>query len=347
MNSSQLMNISITRLPGFITSLSLMLWLTMLGCDSNRPKPKLSSEGKELQAVSLMLNWYPEAEHGGFYAAKVHGIFEKYGLDVDIRAGGPSAPVAQELLTGRVEFAVGNADDVLLFRQEKADIIALMSPIQDTPRCIMVHAESAIQDLTQLAGVTLQANVGRPFLDFMELKGLLKDVNVVPFSGSLATFISDKKTATQAYSFSEPLLAKQQGVATRQLMVSDIGFNPYASCLIATRSYVDGNRDLTGRMVIACREGWQKYLEAPSETNALILKLNSQGMTAEALDFGAAALKPLCVPNGLSPAKIGHMTAERWQTLADQFVQMKLADAQNLQAEKVFTNEFLSRSSNQ
>jgi NitT/TauT family transport system substrate-binding protein len=136
-------------------------------------------------------------------------------------------------------------------------------------------------------------------------------------------------------------------VETRSLMVSTVGFNPYASCLIATRSYVDQNQDLTGRMVIACREGWQKYFEDPKETNALILKLNSQGMTAEALDFGAEALKPLCLPNGLPPAKIGQMTTERWQTLADQFVEIKLAEAGNVQADKVFSNEFLSRSSNQ
>ncbi|MEZ6081443.1 MAG: hypothetical protein R3C56_38970 [Pirellulaceae bacterium] len=44
--------------------------------------------------MTLMLNWYPEAEHGGFYAAKVLKVFERYGLDVTIHAGGPNA-VAQ------------------------------------------------------------------------------------------------------------------------------------------------------------------------------------------------------------------------------------------------------------
>lgn len=329
------------------TYLALMLLLFSSGCDSRPVSPKVAADGQELQSVTLMLNWYPEAEHGGFYAAKVHGVFEKYGLDVDIRAGGPSAPVAQELLTGRVEFAIGNADDVLLFRQEQADIIALMAPIQDTPRCIMVHADSPVKDLNQLAGVTLQANTGRPFLNYMEHRGLLKETKIVPFQGNLATFIADKQVATQAYSFSEPLLAQQQGIQTRSLMVSAIGFNPYASCLIATRGYVDKNQDLTSRMVIACCEGWLKYLESPQETNALILKLNSQGMTTEALEFGADAIKPLCLPEGMPVNKFGHMTSERWQALADQFVEIKLADAVNIQADKVFTNDYLNRSANE
>jgi NitT/TauT family transport system substrate-binding protein len=291
-----------------------------------------------------MLNWYPEAEHGGFYAAKVHGLFEKYGLDVDIRAGGPSSPVAQELLTGRVQFAVGNADDVLLFRQEDADIVALLAPIQDTPRCIMVHESSPVKDLHGLAGLTLQANVGRPFLNFLEFRGLLKDVKVVPFSGSVSNFVADKNMAIQAYSFSEPLLAKQQGAASRSLMVSDVGFNPYASCLIATRDYIGKNRELSGRMVAACREGWLKYFQSPQETNELILKLNSQGMTADALEFGTQTLKPLCFPSGMTEQQFGQMTKQRWQDLCQQFVDIKLGQPAAMQAEKAFDDSFLKAS---
>ena len=55
--------------------------LASAGCDS-KPKPNTSavSDSKQpLTKVALVLNWYPEAEHGGYYAAKVHGIFEKYG----------------------------------------------------------------------------------------------------------------------------------------------------------------------------------------------------------------------------------------------------------------------------
>ncbi len=47
--------------------------------------------------VTLLLNWYPEAEHGGFYAALVHGIYEKHGLTVEIKPGGKTTVVPQEL----------------------------------------------------------------------------------------------------------------------------------------------------------------------------------------------------------------------------------------------------------
>lgn len=328
----------------WLNSLVGLLLLQVLGCDAKRP---VEADGARLQAVTLMLNWYPEAEHGGFYAAKVLGIFERYGLDVTIRAGGPNAPVAQELMTGRVQYAVGNADDVLLFRNEGVPVVALLAPIQNTPRCVLVRADSGATRLSELGGFVLQANVGRPFLDFLRAAGLLEGVQVVPYGGSVAKLVSDEKTAIQAYSFSEPFMAREQGVDVRALMLSDVGFNPYASCLLADEGYVDAHSDVVARMVVACREGWQKYLESPEKTNAAILKENSQGLTAEALAFGVTELKPLCLPEGMSPDQVGQMSAERWEQLVEQLVKLKLIESNKVHASGVFNAEFLERSGNQ
>src|SRR5436190_673086 len=69
-----------------------------------------------LSAVTLQLNWFPEAEHGGFYAALVHGYYRDAGLDVKILAGGPDTPVLQQVARGAATFGVVNADNVLFGR---------------------------------------------------------------------------------------------------------------------------------------------------------------------------------------------------------------------------------------
>jgi NitT/TauT family transport system substrate-binding protein len=283
-------------------------------------------EGERLEKVTLMLNWYPEAEHGGFYAAKVHGIYAKHGLDVEIRAGGPSAPVAQELVTGRVQFGVGNADDVLLFRQQEAKLVALLAPIHNTPRCVVVREDSGVTRLDGLKGMILQANHGRPFLDYMQSKKMLEGVQVVPYGGSVMRLVSDKNTAVQGYSFSEPFVAEQQGVKVRALMLSDIGYNPYASCLMATEDFVTTHRDVVDRMTAASQEGWLKYFEDATLTNQAILAENKEGMTAEALEYGVEKLRELCLPAGMAPADLGKMSAERWSELIDQFVDLGLVE---------------------
>ncbi len=330
------MKIDTLKIPASRIALAICFLLSIPGCSV---KPKKESD---LDQVTLMLNWYPEAEHGGFYAAKVNGIFEKYGLEVTIKPGGPNAPVAQELLTGRVEFAIGNADDVLLFCQQDANVVAILAPIQDTPRCILVRESSSVDSLSRLSGMTLQANAGRPFVDYMKSQGLLDGVQVVPYPGTVTNFVADENTAIQAYSFSEPLLAEQQGIKTRLLMLSEAGFNPYASCLITTGDYIEGNEDIVGRMVSACREGWQVYLENSDATNDAILADNQHGMTKEALDYGAEQLRPLCQTNGMQLNAVGQMTLERWQTLVDQFVQLDLIDADRVKAADVFDSRFLT-----
>ncbi len=61
---------------------------------AEKAKELLGGSGsKGLTKIKLLLNWYPEAEHGGFYAAKADGIYEKYGLDVEIVPGGKSTVV--------------------------------------------------------------------------------------------------------------------------------------------------------------------------------------------------------------------------------------------------------------
>ncbi|MDX1930390.1 MAG: ABC transporter substrate-binding protein [Pirellulaceae bacterium] len=316
---------------------STVVLLSTVGCDSRDSKstPTKSAEAAKDKVV-LMLNWYPEAEHGGFFAAKVHGIFDRYGLDVEIRPGGPNAPVVQELVTGRVQFGIANASDALLYRQQDAKVVALLAPIRNSPRCIVVREDSGATELSGLKGMTLQANQGRPFLDFMKSKGLLDGVQVVPYGGSVAKLVTDKNTAIQGYSFSEPFMAKQQGAAVRVLMVSDIGYNPYASCLVCTEDYLNTNTDLASRMTAACQEGWQQYFQSATQTNAEILANNKEGMTAEALAYGVDILRPLCLPEGVSPTELGAMTAARWEELVGQFVELGLVDANKVKANEVF-----------
>jgi NitT/TauT family transport system substrate-binding protein len=317
--------------------------LASAGCDS-KPTPKsptASDSKKPLTKVALVLNWYPEAEHGGFYAAKVHGIFEKYGLDVDIQPGGKTTVVPQTLTLGRTQFGVINADDVLMARNQQAPIVALMAPIQKGPRCIMVRADSGITAFDQLKNITLQIDSGRPYVPFLKSKGLLDDsVKLAPYFGSVAQIVAGPGFAAQGYSFSEPFMAKEQGVEVHQLMMADIGYNPYASLLVSTESYVKDNADISQRMVKACVEGWQKYLSDPQETNAVILAANKQGLSKEALEYGVEALKPLCYENN-DMSLIGEMNFERWTQLAQTLVDLKLIDPANLHVQASFSNAFL------
>ena len=308
-------------------AMTLVVLACLAGCRGvDQPpgnQPADGEPGPGLQKISLQLNWFPEAEHGGYYAARLLGYFEQEGLDVEILPGGPNASVIQKTAGQQVTFAVANADQVLLGREQQAEVVALMAPLQSSPRCIMVHADSGIDDFSGLKGITVAMGSGKAYARFMEKQGLLEDVKVVAYSGSVARFLERKDFAQQGYVFSEPFVAQQQGARTRNLMVSDLGFNPYTSILITSKEQLDTNRELVHRVVRASIRGWQKYLEDPLKVNEHIHSVNEE-MSLEILAFGVEQLKPLCLPGDMPAEDLGQMTAERWETLAGQLRSLDL-----------------------
>ena len=301
----------------------------------------LSEDNSFGDAVAIQLNWYPEAEHGGVYQASADGTYQAAGLNVDIRPGGRATPVAPELELGRVQFAMANADDVVAFRRQGMDIVAVMAVAQNSPRCILVRTDSGVTSLGELKGMTLQRQTGRLFLEFMRFKGILDEVQEVPYHGSITSLAADPKIAVQAYSFAEPLLARQQGIEVRTLMVSDLGWNPYSSVLITTGKLIRDEPELVQRFVDATRTGWQNYFANPDPGNEAILAANKHGMTPEALSFGVAELLPLAVPDGTTKEEIGRMTSQRWEELISQIDTVAPDKATPVKASECFTLQFL------
>ena len=51
--------------------------------------------------VTFMTSWFAEAEHGGFYEAQATKLYEKAGLDVTIKMGGPQVNTLAITASGR------------------------------------------------------------------------------------------------------------------------------------------------------------------------------------------------------------------------------------------------------
>jgi len=345
-------SVTVTEYLG-VFGLAVMFSLSLGGCRSE-PPTHTDADGNvqpsaALESVSVQLNWYPEVEHGGVYQAMVDDAYRDAGIEMVIRPGGRETPVAPELLLGRSQFAITNADDVVLFRNEGADIVAVLAAVQDHPRCLLVRSDSGVEGFDDLSGMTLQCQPGRAFLPFLRQRGYLDGVREVPYFNSIAAMVNDPQTMVQAYSVAEPLIARQQGLEVRTLMVSELGWNPYSSVLVTTGDLIRESPDLVRRVVRATRKGWVDYLDAPDEANEVILKANGHSMTPEALKFGSEEMRPLVYDGNREVEKItdsqraslGEMTTQRWQELLDQMSDLNLIEAGAITPKDCFTNEFL------
>jgi NitT/TauT family transport system substrate-binding protein len=322
--------------------IGLAACLAIAGCGA--PAKPTADAAHGTPAV-LQLNRFPEAEHGGFYTALVEKLAAAEGLALEIRPGGRAAPIASELAAGRVQFAVANAEDVVMFRSQGADIVTVMAACQHHPRCLLMRKDSGVTSFEDLGkqGMTLQVQQGHAFLEFMRKRGLLQGVKEVPYTGGVALTVHDPKMAQQGYVYSEPLLARQEGAEITTLMLSDIGFDPYSSVLVTTGKLVRDDPDLVRRMVRAAIAGWRQYLADSAATNAYLAKVNPEGVTPEMLARGVGILRGLCLPDGMPPEQLGTMTAARWDTLLEQMTALDPSLAGKVRAADCYTLEFLPK----
>ena len=316
----------------------LFCLLAIAGCSSEE---KSSATDSSLTQVAVQLNWYPESEHGGLYQALTDGTYATDQLDVTLRPGGRATQIATELALGRCEFAIANADDVIIANQEGLNIVAVMAAMQDHPRCIMVREDSGVDGFEDMAGKTLQRG-DRAYVEFLRSRGFLEGVKEVPYHGSIASLVADPNILIQAYSCAEPLLAEQQGVAVKTLMVSELGFNPYSSVLVTSKNVLEERPEMVRQFVKATRKGWRNYLADGESGNAAILEANDHGMTAEALKFGSEAMRELAMPEGVTTEMVGTMSDERWQTLFNQMSELELVDPKKVSAADCYTLDFLN-----
>ncbi|MCA9051211.1 MAG: ABC transporter substrate-binding protein [Planctomycetaceae bacterium] len=337
----------IRRSKPFAAALMVLLMLFSGGCGpSSAPHTdsgETSSEAAPLLTgpLTLALNWYAEAEHGGYIAAKELGYYQKHGLDVVIQPGGPGAPVlvVQELAAGRIPFAVSSADLVVLARSQGVDLVAVAAPLQQSPRCILVHQDSGIERLEDLRDVELAISETRPFALWMKKQLPLTNVRMIPYSGLVGEFLQRSDFAQQGFVFSEPFVARENGGNPRVLMVSDIGFNPYDSVLVTTKRMIQQQPDLVRKIVQASVQGWQSYLDDPRPVNERIHAANAE-MSLKALAFGAEAMKPLCRTTDGIP--LCGMTSDRWETLVSQIESLGEIASGSVRAADCFDVSFLA-----
>jgi putative hydroxymethylpyrimidine transport system substrate-binding protein len=130
--------------------------------------------------VELMLDYFPNADHAGIYAAQANGEFKEAGLDVEIRQPpDPAAPIKQ-VAAGRVDLAISYEPEVLRARDQGLAVVSVAALVQKPLTSIISLPKAKISKPADLEGKT----VGTAGIDYQEayLKAILSEAGVGPAS---------------------------------------------------------------------------------------------------------------------------------------------------------------------
>lgn len=295
--------------------------LALSGCKHSAPDV---SGG--LTKVTLQADWYPQPEHGGFYEALVKGYYNAEGLDVSITPGGPYVFVPQQVASGAAQFGMIGSDKILESVADGQPLIAIAATMQHDPQGIMVRKDSPIRGFADLNGHTIAVQAGSTWFEFLVKKYSLQSVHQIPAMMNVANFVADPNYIQQAFATSEPYFAKQAGIETRVMLTSDAGYNPYR-VMFTSRDFAAQHPQAVGAFVRASIKGWHDYLQDPAGTDAAILKLNP-ALNPDWMKFTVQALRDgkFVTGDDASGAQIGKMSADRWDTMYKQLVDLKVIE---------------------
>lgn len=285
-----------------------------------------SAHGPALTKVILQADWYPQPEHGGFYTALIKGYYKDEGLDVVIQPGGPYVAGPQLVASGGAQFGMSASDTILQAISDGQPLIAVAATMQHDPQGIMVRKDSPVQSFADLNGHTVAVKPGSTWFEYLVKRYHLNGVREIPATYSVANFIADPQYIQQAFRTSEPFFAERAGVPTRLLLVSDSGYSPYR-VMFTSQDFVKQHREIVAAFVRASLRGWRDYLNDPTAANAVIAKLNP-ALNPDWMQFSWQALRDGHFVSGDDPSgnQLGQMTAERWNTMYQQLLDLKLID---------------------
>lgn len=283
------------------------------GCHSRK-----AERSSGLTPVTLQLDWYPQPEHGGFYAAQMLGFYKQEGLDLTIVPLPQYGSVAQQVASGKADFGLGSSDQVLEWNSNGLPLVAVAATMQHDPQAVMVHKESPIRDFKDLEGRTIAAQTGATWLKYVTSRYGLHHVRQIPSTLSVANFLADPNYVQQIFVTSEPYFARQGGAEVRTLLISSSGYDPYR-VQFTTREFETQHPDVVQKFVRASIRGWQEYLRNPQPVNAQLLRLNP-ALNAAQVAYSVEALRQGGFIDGgdATGSRVGRMTADRWESAFEQ-----------------------------
>lgn len=288
-----------------------------------------------LDAVTFGTNWLAQAEHGGYYQALADGTYERFGLDVTIRQGGPQAANRALLVAGQIDFYMGgNMLEPFSAVAEGIPTVVVAAIFQKEPQVLLAHPDQGIEafeDLAELPTLFLSNDGFSSYFQWMKtaFEGF-SDEQFRPYTFNPAPFIADPRSAQQGYLSSEPFaIERETGWAPQVFLLADEGFDTYSTLIETQRALVEGDPDLVQRFVDASIIGWVNYLYGDNdEANALIMEDNPE-MTEDMIAYGIEQMKAFEIVDFAETLEqgIGCMTAERQSSFFEQMVAAGVVEA--------------------
>lgn len=328
------------------TAAALALLLAASACGT---KPGTAGDGA-LTPVSICLEWTPNTNHTGLYAAQALGYFQEAGLEVSI-VQPPEDGASALCAAGRAELAI-TAQDTLaaaLAREEPLEITAVAAILQHDTSGILSRAGEGMSSPKGLEGRTYSTYNGLIELAMMEqvvtaAGGDFSKVNLVPYTindeaGALREGLTD---AIWVYYGWGGVSAEQAGVETDFFYFKDIDpvFDFYTPIIVANHTFLAQQPETARAFLAAAAKGYAYAIEHPEEAAQMLIEGDSTGSLSGSEELVTASQKWIAGQYQAEAEQWGYIDPARWNAFYQWLNENNLVE-QAIAENAGFTNDYL------
>ena len=316
-----------------------------ISCKPSTAASDSISEKPAAEKITVVLDWVPNTNHTGIYAAKALGYYAEENLIVDIIQ--PSEGGSADLIAaGKGEFGISYQEQVTYARTaaEPLPVVAIAAILQHNTSGFASPSDRNIKSPKDFEG-RIYGGWGSPMEDAM-LKGLMQkygaDFNKVEIvnigaSDFLTSVSKDVDFAWIFYGW-DGIAAKLKDYPINFMLLQDLDsrLDFYTPVIIASEDTLNNNPGLVKRFLKATQKGYDYAIKNPAKAAEILVK-EVPGLDKNLI---VASQEYLSGQYLADSARWGYMKPEIWDTFSGWMFENNLTK-QKLDVEKAFTNEFL------
>ncbi|MEP6639035.1 MAG: ABC transporter substrate-binding protein [Chloroflexota bacterium] len=266
--------------------------LVLAACSgSGGSSPGAGGSSAALKPIRLQLQWFPQAQFAGYFAALDKGYYKDQGFDVTILPGAVEIVPATVVAGGQAEFGISWVPRMLAPRESGADGIVIAQIFQRSPTLQVSFKDQNITKPEDLKGkkvgawgfgneAELYAGLHKAGLD----PANKSDVNIVAQQFDMVAFGAHEIDAAQAMIYNEyAQVLETKNPKTGQLYTADdlnvISWEQYGTSMLQDAIFASdawlkqsGNEDVAVKFLTASFKGWIFCRDNPAECVDIVLK---------------------------------------------------------------------------
>jgi putative hydroxymethylpyrimidine transport system substrate-binding protein len=157
-----------------IAAIALACTLCLAACGEKQDLISASTE----RPFSVMLDWFPNADHAALFDAIDRGYFKAAGMEVHAVTPAETAQPLKLLAAGKVDMAISYEPELLIARDQGLKLVSIAALVQQPLTSIIALPSSHVHSISDLSGKSV-GTAGIPY-QAAELKSALQHAGVSP-----------------------------------------------------------------------------------------------------------------------------------------------------------------------